>query len=623
SATLLAQQRATSRLVVGYEPSFAQRYFLTASVSDPDVARPLLSVPGERHRVGLSALWRSPDQQDRFFVQANAFRTSTRTGDFAQLRLAVSAQQGPWRLTPFVREDRASTGALASRRTFGGTEFFATLPRTAGRALAGGLVRGQLERDVSGAFAQGSAFFGQLFRGWLRVEVGATWFANTRPVWLLTINGDRAQVRTLTTASATPGLRAGGSQTVQGSVVYERRTRRVDFWRGPAIERAGLVGRVYTDLDGDGRFGPGDEPVGGATVRAGGLAARTDDQGRYRLWDLVPFEPIIAEVDLSTVASPLWVPKAARIAVTPEPHRYTPLDLVLEPGGTIEGMVVQRVEGREFGLGGVPVTLTREGEDSSRTVTTFGDGAFAALALRTGRWRVAVAPAFLERAGLQVVPVAVTLRSSLDGDQPAPVTVRLRPNPLLDRDADGVFDDDDACPATSPGTVVDARGCGEPPPLDGDADGDGVQDSRDACPGTPAGTVVDARGCRAVFAPAQRTLVLRGVRFETGRAILSPESFAVLDDIALALRDDANVRVEVGGHTDSTGSAATNRRLSQQRAEVVRYYLIRRGVAASQLTARGYGPARPVAPNTTPAGRALNRRTELTRLDAPAPRREP
>jgi OOP family OmpA-OmpF porin len=170
---------------------------------------------------------------------------------------------------------------------------------------------------------------------------------------------------------------------------------------------------------------------------------------------------------------------------------------------------------------------------------------------------------------------------------------------------------------------VDARGCGEPPPLDGDADGDGVQDSRDACPGTPAGTVVDARGCRAVFAPAQRTLVLRGVRFETGRAILSPESFAVLDDIALALRDDASVRVEVGGHTDSTGSAATNRRLSQQRAEVVRYYLIRRGVAASQLTARGYGPARPVASNTTPAGRALNRRTELTRLDPATPRREP
>lgn len=623
SASVLAQARAVSRVVLGYEPSFAQRYFLTASVSDPDVAQPLLSVPGERQRVGLSALWRSPDQQDRFFVQANAFHTTTRTGTFAQVRLAVSTQQGPWRLSPFIREDRAVVGASQSLRRFAGTDFFATVPRSAGRWLAGGLVRGQFEQDATGLLRQGSAFFGQLLRGWLRVEVGATWFAGTRPVWLLSINGDRAQVRTFTTASAVAGTRPAGSQTVQGSMVFERRTARTEFFRGPAIERAGLVGRVYTDLDGDGRFGPGDESVPDAIVRAGGLAARSDAQGWYRLWDLVPFEPVVAEVDLTTVRSPLWVPRTGRVEVVPEPHRFTALDLVLEPGGTLDGTVVQRSAGREFGVGGVPVTLTREGDDTSRTLVSFGDGEFSAFALRAGRWRVGVLPSYLARAGLSAEPVTVTLASALDGDAPPPVRLRLRPDPLLDADADGVPDDDDACPGTPPGTVVDSRGCGEPPPLDGDADGDGVQDSRDACPDTPRGTTVDARGCRAVFAPAQRTLVLRGVRFETGHAILTPESFAVLDDIALALRDAASVRVEVGGHTDATGSAATNRRLSQQRAEVVRYYLIRRGVAAEQLTARGYGPSRPVAPNATPAGRALNRRTELTRLDPPPPRRDP
>jgi OOP family OmpA-OmpF porin len=75
------------------------------------------------------------------------------------------------------------------------------------------------------------------------------------------------------------------------------------------------------------------------------------------------------------------------------------------------------------------------------------------------------------------------------------------------------------------------------------------------------------------------------------------------------------VRVEVAGHTDSTGSAATNVRLSEARAAAVRAYLARRGVAPDRMVARGYGSSRPVAPNATAAGRARNRRVELHRLD--------
>jgi len=180
-----------------------------------------------------------------------------------------------------------------------------------------------------------------------------------------------------------------------------------------------------------------------------------------------------------------------------------------------------------------------------------------------------------------------------------------------DEDGDGVLDNADRCSATPAGVRVDANGC--PVPID--ADGDGVRDIDDRCPNTPPGTRVDARGCQIVFEEGQRNIVLEGVNFETGRAVLTAESQAILDRVAESLVAAPEVNLEVQGHTDNTGSAANNTRISQARAEAVRQYLIGKGVAANRLTARGYGPTQPVASNTTPQGRAQNRRVELRRTN--------
>jgi outer membrane protein OmpA-like peptidoglycan-associated protein len=170
----------------------------------------------------------------------------------------------------------------------------------------------------------------------------------------------------------------------------------------------------------------------------------------------------------------------------------------------------------------------------------------------------------------------------------------------LDSDGDGVADNLDKCPDTPAGATVDATGC----PLD--ADKDGVPDGRDKCPNTAAGAQVDADGC-----PLR--LVLEGVTFETGSATLTAGARRILDGVAQSLIANTEVKVEVGGHTDSTGSRATNIRLSQARAESVMAYLVSRGVPASRLTAKGYGPDEPIADNKTADGRAKNRRVELRR----------
>lgn len=180
-----------------------------------------------------------------------------------------------------------------------------------------------------------------------------------------------------------------------------------------------------------------------------------------------------------------------------------------------------------------------------------------------------------------------------------------------DSDGDGVLDTADRCADTPSGTRVDASGC----PLPVDSDGDGVRDTDDRCPNTPMGSRIDARGCTVVFEAGQRNIVLEGVVFETGRAVLTGESQSILDRVAESLVASPEVNVEVQGHTDNTGSVAGNNRISQARAEAVRQYLISKGVAANRLTARGYGPSQPKVANTTAEGRAQNRRVELRRTN--------
>jgi OOP family OmpA-OmpF porin len=180
----------------------------------------------------------------------------------------------------------------------------------------------------------------------------------------------------------------------------------------------------------------------------------------------------------------------------------------------------------------------------------------------------------------------------------------------VDADGDGVVNSADACPETPAGTRVDGRGCALPQ----DTDGDGVVDPSDDCPDTAADTRVDARGCAIVFPVGETTLVLDGVTFSSGRAELALDAQTILDRVAASLLEAKDVNVEVQGHTDNTGSRAANLRLSTLRAQAVRDYLVRKGVPAERLSARGLGPDVPRAPNTTADGRAVNRRVELKRM---------
>ena len=108
-----------------------------------------------------------------------------------------------------------------------------------------------------------------------------------------------------------------------------------------------------------------------------------------------------------------------------------------------------------------------------------------------------------------------------------------------------------------------------------------------------------------------KTYTLKDVLFDTGKSTLKPSSNEALNNLTEVLKLKNTMVIELAGHTDNVGDPQSNLKLSQDRADAVRNYLIAKGIAASRITARGYGDTQPVADNGTSAGRQQNRRTEV------------
>ena len=171
-----------------------------------------------------------------------------------------------------------------------------------------------------------------------------------------------------------------------------------------------------------------------------------------------------------------------------------------------------------------------------------------------------------------------------------------------DSDRDGIADKYDACPNAAGKSIF--SGCP-------DTDNDGIPDSKDSCPAL-AGAASN-NGCPGITVADREILDLavKNVRFETGKDILKPESYIVLDKVMDLMRKYQEYSLSIAGYTDNVGNSRSNLRLSEKRAEACYNYLVGKGISPSRLTFRGYGEVNPVADNSTSEGRRVNRRVEF------------
>lgn len=116
------------------------------------------------------------------------------------------------------------------------------------------------------------------------------------------------------------------------------------------------------------------------------------------------------------------------------------------------------------------------------------------------------------------------------------------------------------------------------------------------------------------FLPA-KSFVLENCNFDNGKATLQESAYTVLDELVSYLKRKDDERIELGGHTDNVGSAASNLKLSLDRANTVKDYLVSKGIEETRIIAKGYGSTKPIADNKSAAGKAENRRTEVTILE--------
>lgn len=195
-----------------------------------------------------------------------------------------------------------------------------------------------------------------------------------------------------------------------------------------------------------------------------------------------------------------------------------------------------------------------------------------------------------------------------DGDDKCPDVAgiaKYQGCPIPDTDKDGVNDEEDKCP-TVPG-VARYQGCPIP-----DGDGDGVNDEDDKCPTRPG--PASNQGCPEIAKEIieKVNMAAKNVFYATASYKLLPKSFRSLNEVVAIMKADPTLMIDIDGHTDSQGSDEYNHTLSHNRAKSVADYLISKGIEESRLKTTGYGEEKPVADNATAAGRAKNRRTEMT-----------
>jgi hypothetical protein len=420
---------ALIRGAVLFEPSLDLRVSAEAAAFDTRPAAPIVTVAGQRSAWALSAFLRPLPRYGLFYFEGSLDQTRGLSGTTTHARLGASVQTGDARLMPYARIERQAAdgaGSGAVTQPFVGVSVFVLPQPRLGPILGSTFIRGSLESQVLAGtpkLTQAAVYASRPLWGGVSLETGVVWQRGNRgPLIQVTLNTYLSAVRSFTTMSAAAGAPATVSQLVQGSVLWDRAGGRLEAAPGPSIERAGVTGRVFLDQNQNGRHDPGEQPVPGVRVIVGSQPVVSDSSGAFRVWDLMPFEPVDVLVDSLSIDSPLLVPAFATATLIPNPNRFRTLDVPIVAAGVIEGRVWRVISGTREPMGALLLVLTDRRTGTRRRFASFSDGTFYLMGVKPGDYELTVDDASLGSVGLAaasqrftMTPEAVSAgRSGLD-----------------------------------------------------------------------------------------------------------------------------------------------------------------------------------------------------------------
>jgi len=382
----------------------------------------VLAVPGRRAQWTFSGFLRPRTQGGFFFFDGRLEHISTAAGGLTRTRLGASLQTDEIRLLPYMRTEHGQA-AGGDREFVGLATFMLPRPRWGG-FLSQVLLRTNAEIERQAGLVSWSAFVARPIAKGVRLEIGANWLRGDAGLtYTLTLTSYFSALRAVTSVLAPPGQPVSGTQFLQGSVLWDRRTDHLAVSPGPSLERSGLSGHVFMDANANGIRDVGEPGVANARVLVGSLSARSDSAGAYHLWDLVPFEPVLVSLDSLTLESPLLVPLFARTSIVPGPNRFRSLDIPVVEAGIIEGRALRN----GAGVGGVTLILTDRRSGTRRTLVTFNDGAFYLMGVKPGDYELMVDERVLDALAVDAEPLRFSVTPTAAGVGRSDLEIRLRP----------------------------------------------------------------------------------------------------------------------------------------------------------------------------------------------------
>ncbi len=367
---------------------------------DTTVVAPIIGDNGIRDQADGSLFWRPGILGGDFYAQANAAWQRGAIGTRTQLRAAGTMRVRGVRLTAGGRLQRLSGAAAGDQRTTG-ADVGGDAVITARGPLRNTLVRGTLSADCVdlGAgcrtvLSRWDAGLGRQLLRLLRLDLAVRYERGSPGVTLdIALQMATPWLRATSRNTVQSGTGVTGTQLLEGTLLWDRRSSRLGFSAGRNLGRAGIAGRVFLDGNGNGVRDGDDTVLPGILLRVGADAVVTDSAGRFSVWDLVPYTDALVEVDTLALENPLWVPATASARLVPVPNSFRFVDIPILQGGEIEGRV--EMDGRP--LPGAALTLLEESTLRRRRIATFTDATFYVMRLPPGRYVLMPAEGLLEQ----------------------------------------------------------------------------------------------------------------------------------------------------------------------------------------------------------------------------------
>ena len=417
-----AVANAVLRTEIRFEPSTNLIVSAEANRYARGVEAPILTPAGRTSQLTLTGFVR-PRESSSWYLEGSIDRIEADRGRSTSTRLAGSFQRGQLRLLPSVRL-QSDGGPASGRHGFVGLSSYLLPLQRLGPVLGRATGRTLFEMETNLRPSIASAFIGLPVSRWLRTETGFGWSRGSGVSFSLLLGIELATVRAYSNIAVPTRGAASANQFVQGSVLLDRANRELLFTAGPSVERGGVAGRVFLDTNGNDRYDPGEQLLPNVRVSAGMTTRESNAEGQYHVWDMVPFEPTVLQIDSTSLASPLWVPSFSSATLESGPNRFRIVDIPVAPGGLIEGRV-EWAGDSVTSVAGFTLVLKNLKTGTERTIVTFTDGAFYAIGIKPGDYELRLDPRLAERRGIASEPVRATVAAQVDGASVGGLIIRL------------------------------------------------------------------------------------------------------------------------------------------------------------------------------------------------------